>query len=98
MTRLSNKLKDLQRICEETYQVVGILAYDSNRFFDDSVTKALDNLSIQEIVHENVLPFTSRNNLPSDKEIKEAKESLDAIKSSSPVEYYQKLKTLLDYF
>lgn len=98
MTRLSSKLRDLQRICEETYQVVGVLAHDSNRFFDDEVTKALDNLSIQEIVHENILPFRSKYNLPSDKEIKEAKEALESIKDSCEVEYYKKLKAILNYF
>jgi hypothetical protein len=98
MTRLSSKLRDYQRICEETYQVVGVLAHDANRFFDDSVTKVLDNLSIQEIVHEDILPFNPKLNLPSDKEIKSAKEALESIKASCPVEYYQNIKSILDYF
>lgn len=98
MTRLSSKLKDYERICTETYQVVGILAEESNRFMDDEVTKVLDNLSSQKIVHENILPFLNKRKMPSDKEIKEAKESLEAIGPSCPVEYYQKIKILLDYF
>lgn len=98
MTRLSSKLRDYERICGETYQVVGVLAAESNRFMDDEVTKVLDNLSLQEIVHEDILPFPSKKAMPSDQEIKDAKDALEAIKSSCQVEYYSKLKTLLDYF
>lgn len=98
MTRLSSKLRDYERICAETYQVVGILALEANRFMDDEVTKVLDNLSLQEIVHEDILPFPSKRAMPSDKEIKEAKEALESISSSCQVEYYQKIKILLDYF
>ena len=98
MTRLSFKLRDYERICAETYQVVGVLASEANRFMEDEVTKVLDNLSLQEIVHEDILPFPSKKVMPSDKEIKEAKKSLESIKASCQVEYYQNLKTLLDYF
>jgi hypothetical protein len=98
MTRLSFKLRDYERICDETYQVVGVLASEANRFMDDEVTKVLDNLSLQEIVHEDIIPFSNKKTMPSDKEIKEAKESLESIKESCEVEYYEKLKTLLDYF
>lgn len=98
MTRLSIKLRDLRQICEETYQVVGVLAFEANRFMDDEVTKVLDNLSLQEIVHEDILPFPSKRAMPSDNEINEAKRALRSIEDSCPVEYYQKLKILLDYF
>lgn len=90
MTRLSNRIREFERICAETYQAVGVLAHDSNRFFDDGVTKVLDNLSMMEIVHEDILP--------SDQEAKEAKQSLDNIKNIVSQEDYNKLKTILDYF
>lgn len=98
MTRLSSKLREYERICDETYQVVGVLAAEANRFMDDEVTRVLDNLSLHEIVHEDILPFPSKKAMPSDKEIKEVKETLEMIKPSCPVEYYEKLKTFLDYF
>jgi hypothetical protein len=98
MTRLSSRLREYERICYETYQVVGTLANDCNRFCEDSVNKVLDNLSLQKIVHDDILPFESKVNLPSEKEIEEAKKSLEAIKGSFPVEYYQNLKKILDYF
>lgn len=48
----------LSRICAESYQVVGALA-DALRIFNDvGVIKALDNLSAQEIIHDDVLPFS----------------------------------------
>lgn len=98
MTRLSKRLRDYQRICYEAYQAVASLAEELNRFGDPKVQKLLDNLSREEVIHEDVLPFTIKNNLPSDSEIIEAKESLEQMKSSCQEEYYQKLKNILDYF
>ncbi|MCL0612721.1 hypothetical protein PX093_13160 [Klebsiella pneumoniae] len=49
---------DMSRICAESYQVVGALAEALNIFDDPCVIKALDNLSAQELVHEDVLPFS----------------------------------------
>ena len=98
MTRLSKRLRDYQRICYEAYQAVAILAEELNRFGDSKVQKLLDNLSREEIIHEDVLPFMVKNNLPSDKEIIEAKIALEKIKSSCQEEYYQKLKNILNYF
>lgn len=98
MTRLSKRLRDHQRICHEAYQAVASLAEELNRFGDSKVQKLLDNLSREEVIHQDVLPLTIKNNLPSDQEIIEAKKSLEQIKSSCPVEYYQKLKNILDYF
>ena len=98
MVRLSKRLRDYQRICYEAYQSVASLAEELNRFGDPKVQKLLDNLSREEVIHEDVLPFTIKNHLPSDQEIIEARESLEKIKSSCPVEYYQKLKIILDYF
>lgn len=93
-----SKKSQYERLCGEAYQVVGVLASEANRFHDVEVNKILDNLSFQQIVHEDVLPFSSKKNLPSDNEIQLAKDALESIKASCEVEYYQKLKTLLDYF
>ncbi|HCQ7304987.1 TPA: DUF551 domain-containing protein [Klebsiella quasipneumoniae subsp. similipneumoniae] len=49
---------DMSRICAESYQVVGALAEALNIFDDPCVIKAPDNLSAQELVHEDVLPFS----------------------------------------
>lgn len=98
MTRLSKRLRDYQRICYETYQAVASLAEELNRFGDPKVQKLLDNLSREEVIHDDILPFTIKINLPSDKEIIQAKEALEQLKNSCPVEYYEKLKNILDYF
>lgn len=54
-------IDDLKTICAEAYQVVGALASECGRFDDPKVIKALDNLSQQELVHSDVLPFPSSN-------------------------------------
>lgn len=48
----------LSRICAESYQVVGALAEALRIFNYVGVIKALDNLSAQEIIHDDVLPFS----------------------------------------
>lgn len=48
----------LSRICAESYQVVGALAEALRIFNDVGVIKSLDNLSAQEIIHDDVLPFS----------------------------------------
>ena len=48
----------LSRICAESYQVVGALAEALRIFNDVGVIKALDNLSSQELIHDDVLPFS----------------------------------------
>lgn len=48
----------LSRICAESYQVVGALAEALRVFNDVSVIKALDNLAAQELIHDDVLPFS----------------------------------------
>nr|DAP27980.1 MAG TPA: Protein of unknown function (DUF551) [Caudoviricetes sp.] len=49
----------LSRICAESYQVVGALAEALRVFNDVGVIKALDNLSAQELIHDDVLPFSA---------------------------------------
>lgn len=57
---LAEENEILKRICAEAYQVVGVLADEAGRFNDDDVTKVMDNLSEQRLVHEDVLPFESK--------------------------------------
>lgn len=51
-------ISHLSRICAESYQVVGALAEALRVFNDVSVIKALDNLAAQELIHDDVLPFS----------------------------------------
>lgn len=54
----SELVSNLSRICAESYQVVGALSEALNIFNDIGVIKALDNLSAQELIHNDVLPFS----------------------------------------
>lgn len=49
---------NLSRIFAESYQVIGALAEALNIFNELPVIKALDNLSAQELIHDDVLPFS----------------------------------------
>lgn len=65
MTKLCNqkkRIKELEALCAESYQVVGALAEAAGVFNELSVIKALDNLSAAKLTHKDVLPFT----LPTD--------------------------------
>lgn len=55
---LLDTVDELKNICAESYQVVGYLAYRSGVFDELRVIKALDNLSSQEMLHKDVLPFS----------------------------------------
>ena len=55
------RIEELERICAEAYQVVGILADECGRFDDDHVIKIMDNLSQQELIHDDVLPFSCKD-------------------------------------
>ena len=57
---LERRVDELEQVCAETYQVVGVLADEAGRFDDDDVIKVLDNLSEQRLVHEDVIPFRSK--------------------------------------
>lgn len=54
------RIAELEAVCAESYQVVGLLA-DAAGVFEtsDAVSKALDNLSAAKLVHEDVLPFVA---------------------------------------
>lgn len=52
------QVKDLQTICAEAYQVIGVLASQLGCFGDPKVIKLMDNLSEQKLVHNDVLPFS----------------------------------------
>lgn len=72
--RLRSRNEELETICAESYQVVGILA-DAAGVFEtsESVSGALDNLSQAKLVHTDVLPF----------ELEEKSDSLDTQKTVS---------------
>ncbi|HBT8980452.1 TPA: hypothetical protein MCM29_005193 [Klebsiella pneumoniae] len=55
---LEETVEELKNICAESYQVVGYLAYRSGVFDELRVIKALDNLSSQEMLHKDILPFS----------------------------------------
>lgn len=54
------KIDQLQRIIAECYQVIGVLADECDRSDDPAVIKALDNASQSELIHDDVLPFPSK--------------------------------------
>ena len=56
---LLDRIDELQTVCAETYQVVGMLAREAGRFSTNQVERALDNLSQFALVHKDVLPFDS---------------------------------------
>lgn len=57
---LLDRIDELEILCAETYQVVGVLASEADRLETcDATLKALDNLSAMKRVHTDVLPFKS---------------------------------------
>ena len=54
------RIAELEEICAEAYQVVGVLA-DALGIFETSegVAKMLDNLSQAQMVHVDILPFSA---------------------------------------
>ena len=55
------RVAELERVCAEAYQVVGVLLSDTDQFDTDHGEKILDNLSEARIVHEDVLPWESKD-------------------------------------
>ncbi|EAB4417366.1 hypothetical protein D7B12_18210 [Salmonella enterica] len=58
MAEQAARIQELEEVCAEAYQVVGIMA-DKLGIFETSegVEKILDNLSAARLVHDDVLPF-----------------------------------------
>lgn len=57
---LLDRIEELEVLCAETYQVVGVLASEADRLDTcDATLKVLDNLSAMKRVHTDVLPFKS---------------------------------------
>lgn len=54
---LITQIRELQRICQESYVVVGFLSNSIGQIDFDQIERALANLEQCRIVHENVLPF-----------------------------------------
>ncbi len=58
---LVQRVEELEELCAEAYQVVGILAVECGRFGADDTDKILDNLSQLKMLHSDVLPFASKD-------------------------------------
>lgn len=52
------RIAELEVLCAEAYQVIGILADEAGVFNTLPVIKILDNLSASQMIHKDVLPFT----------------------------------------
>lgn len=52
------RIAELEAICAEAYQVIGVLADEAGVFNTLPVIKILDNLSASQMIHKDVLPFT----------------------------------------
>ena len=50
---------ELEQLCAEAYQVVGVLLDDTGQFNTEHACKILDNLSQMRRVHDDVLPWES---------------------------------------
>ena len=50
---------ELEQLCAEAYQVVGVLLDDTGQFNTEHACKILDNLSQMRRVHDDVLPWKS---------------------------------------
>lgn len=53
------RISELETICAQLYQVLGILADEAGRFDDPHLIKAMDNAAAQKLVHDDVIPFPS---------------------------------------
>lgn len=51
------RIRELEAVCGELYQVIAVLAYNEELFNDPQVIKALDNASDAAMTHDDVLPF-----------------------------------------
>lgn len=57
---LLEHIEELETLCGEAYQVIGVLSDDCGRFQDQEVQDVLDNLGDQKLIHKDVLPFPSK--------------------------------------
>lgn len=56
--RAQERIAELEALCAEAYQVIGVLADEAGVFNTLPVIKILDNLSASQMIHKDVLPFT----------------------------------------
>lgn len=54
---VQERIAELEAICAEAYQVIGVLADEAGVFNTLPVIKILDNLSASQMIHKDVLPF-----------------------------------------
>jgi len=52
--------QELEEVCTELYQVIGLLAYYAGVFDHPDVQRALDNASRAKLMHRNLLPWPRR--------------------------------------
>lgn len=56
---LRNRIRELENVCYELYQVIGTLSEAHGNIFEDpQVQNAMDNASQAKMVHKDLLPFT----------------------------------------
>ena len=80
-----SSIADLERICAESYQVVGWLASECGLFDHEQVIKALDNLSEQRLVHDDVLPFNPQRAQP--QEQRKPRTGKDSLSVAEPTDH-----------
>lgn len=60
MADAADRIEELETVCGELYQVVGVLSSKHDDCFDHpDVIKALDNASDNALTHKDLLPFPS---------------------------------------
>ena len=57
INRLYRRVRELEAVCGETYQVIGSLLSDVGLFGTERGDKVLDNLYEGRLVHQDVLPW-----------------------------------------
>jgi hypothetical protein len=59
MSQMANyeRIMELERICDEAYQVIGSIAGEFHIMESPDVQRVLDNLSEKKLVHKDILPW-----------------------------------------
>lgn len=56
---LRQQLADAQQVCADTYQIVGSLLHDLDKFNTEAAGHLLDNLMYASPIHKDLLPWPS---------------------------------------
>ncbi len=57
----TRRIDELERICAELYQVIGVLAYYAGVSGHIDVNRAMDNASRHRLVHRDLLPWPTKD-------------------------------------